>query len=310
MPKMSNASADAIETSVGIQEGNVEIADCVSRIHQFQANKRGEQSAPFSCVAVKLQRLDKDMDPTDDEPEWVYYSLGKDSVDKFHPGNADNADDDEISDEGDEVETEGNTINAINGDKPNKKCKWMLFVAKLEAKGFKSSVLANGYLPDLVGLKGHVSTMAMEKIEGNEKAPSVLIFDSISTFPYSDKAKKGAKSEKSSAKGGKKKDADEDEKPAKGNKSSKKEDKEDDEDEADTTARTVLAAIAEKHSEATMPVKKIVSFAQTEMIKTKVPGALQKQIKEKLLDETWLEEIGKDELELITEIDDGSVTFA
>lgn len=306
MPKVSNNPADAIETSVGIQEGNVEIVDCISRIHQFQPNKKsGDQSAPFSCVAVQYQKLDKDMDPTDDDPEWVYYSLGKDSVEKFHPGTADDADDDDPSDEGDEVETEGNCINAVNGDKPNKKCKWMGLAESLVAKGFKPAVLGNGFLPDLIGTKGHVFTKSMDKIEGNEKAPTVLIFDSISTFPYSDKGKKG------SAGKGKKEEppAKQSGKSAKPSSKSKKEETNDDTDEAEDAAKTVLASLAEKLSEQTMPVKKMLSFAQTEMIKTKVAGALQKDIKAKLSDEEWLQATGVDELELITEIDDGNVTF-
>lgn len=308
MPKASFATKDAVETSLGIQEGNVEILDAKCKIHQFPPNKKtGKQSAAFSCVTIKYGKLDADMDPVvDDDGEPIiedsYYALGSDSIKKFHPGNIDDPDDDKPSDEGDDVDTEGNCINAIDGDAFNKKCKWMIFNNSLEKCNFKAAVLGTGYLPSLVGTKGHVITHKMDKIDGSDKdsPPTLLIFDKIVVFPYSDK-------------GGKSKDKDkgkpETKKPA--TKSKKSDDDEPSDEE--TAARSILSTLAEKLSGQAVSTKKIVTMAQSEMLRLKGKDKLdtdtQKYIKGKLQEDDWYTEVGKDVLELVEEVDDGTVTF-
>ena len=302
MGKVSNATKDAVETSLGIQEGNVEVLECVCKVHQFPPNKKtGKQSAPFTCVAYKLQLLDADLDPIDDaEPEYHYFSLGKESVDRFHPGNIDNRDDDEPSDEGTDVDTEGNTINAVNGAVLNKKCKWMIHCASLEKQGFKPEILNKGYLPDHVGLKGHVITHKMDKIDDGDKddrkdPPTLLIFDKIFVFPYSKKKEAAAPQKKGGQTGTGKKDAAAETNGGGG-------------DAAKDKATEILTTLAGKLSEQSAPIKKLKTLAQAEMIKDKTKGALSKEVLA-LFDTPWLEETGKDELGLIDEIEDGVVTF-
>lgn len=301
MPKVSNAPTDALETQMGIQAGNVEILAAVCKVHQYPENKKTHnQSAPFTCGALQLQKLDDDMDPLEDsEPEWAYYALGKDSLEKYHPGNIDSRDDNDPTDEGDDVDTEGNTINSVNGDQLNKKCKWMALMASMEKCGMKPEILKGGYMPDFVGIKGHVYTIKMDKIEDSKEPPTVLVFDKITVFPGKSKGK-----EKEKVKPADKKT---DKKTEKGAEKKEKADAGGDEETSDK-GKEILVALAGKFSGTSCPVKKLKTLAHTEMIKDKTPGTMAKAVLA-LFDTDWLSATGKDELELIEEIDDGVVTF-
>lgn len=288
MGKLSFASKDAVVGGMGIQEGNVEIVAACGKVHQFPPNKKsGNQSAPFCCAAIQLQRLDKDMNPTEDEPQWEYLTYGKDSLEKYHPGNASSPDDDDPEDLGSEVDTEGNTIFVVDESaKLRTTCKWMIFAKSLEAQGFKPDILGRGYFPDLVGTKGHVKTLTMEKIDDSDKAPTCLVFDKIVVYPYS---KGGAKKAAAPAKSGKAATAP----PA----------DEDADNPADEKAREVMTELSVEYSGKPIPVKKIAALAQTKMIRARTPGKLQKQALDLIGSAEWLGEKGY-------EVEDGAVTFA
>lgn len=193
MAKASFASHDASSTNFGIQEGNVEIVAAICKIHQYPPNSTtGEQGEPFPCIQLALQQYDSKWVKSDDEPVKMEFGVGK--LDKFHPGLATGADDDEPQDMGDEVDVEGNCIAVVSdGAKLNKKSKWIIFTDSMEQKGFKPEVLGNGFLPDLIGTRGHVTSIKQERMPNStaKNDPTALVFDRIDTFPY--ETKKGAK---------------------------------------------------------------------------------------------------------------------
>lgn len=282
MPKASGLPSKAVETQMGIQEGNVEILNAGCKIHQFPASKKtGEQSAPFTCVFLQLQKLDADLEPTEDTPETVYYPLGKDSVSKFHPGTIDGPDDEDPTDEGDDVGTEGNTIYTVSDDaKLNKKCKFIILSESLIKQGVKPEIIDSCFLPALIGIKGHVKTHKMDKIEGSEKEPTVLIFDKIMTFP----GKKGKKAA---------------EPPAKDNKKVSKKPTDDDENDSDEAgvddARAIIVKCAKKLKGSTVTLKKLVQMATTEGIQMKLKSDAQKAVIAKVKSLTWLATEAADE---------------
>ena len=193
MAKASLSSKDASKGSFGLQEGNVEITAAVCKVHQYPPSKEtGKQSDPFACVQLTFRKLDNDGDQLPDEQEEVMeFGIGK--LEKFHPGLAKNAEDDDPKDAGDEVDVEGNCIYSVEGAAIHKNSKWMRLAESLEAAGFKSDVLGTGYLPELVGTKGYVKTIALPRIPGStaKNDPTALVFDKITEFPYGKPKGKG-----------------------------------------------------------------------------------------------------------------------
>lgn len=195
MAKASFAPQDASSTSFGIQEGNVEVVAAVSKNHQYPPNSStGEQGDPFPCVQLAFQQYDSKWNKLDDEPVKMEFGVGK--LDKFHPGLAASTDDDDPQDLGDEVDVEGNCIAVVSeGAKLNKKSKWIIFTDSMVAKGFKPEVLGNGYLPDLIGTRGHVTSIKQERMPNStaKNDPTALVFDRIDAFPYEAKGKPATK---------------------------------------------------------------------------------------------------------------------
>lgn len=197
MGKAGFGSKDAVAVSLGIEAGNVEIVSAVSKIHQYPPNKTtGQQSEPFGCVQLGFQQFDQNWNKLDEEPVKMEFGWGGGfgKAHKFHPGLVDSADDDDVQDQGEEVDVEGNCIYAIeDGSRLNTKCKWIIFTTSMEKFGFKPEVLGNGYLPDLIGTRGHVHTVKAERMAGStaKNDPTNLLFDSITVFPYDKKSKKG-----------------------------------------------------------------------------------------------------------------------
>lgn len=191
MPKVSSAAKDAIEVSLGIQEGTIEVIGAIVKVHQYPPSKAtGQQGDPFPCVQLKVARLDDKGARLDEDPITEEFGIGK--LEKFHPGKADSATDNDPEDVGNELDAEGNCIYAVDDSaKLNKRCKWVLFTASLEAKGFKSEVLANGFMPDLVGLKCHVHSEVQPRFPGSTatKDPTALVVDKVLQFPYEKKGK-------------------------------------------------------------------------------------------------------------------------
>lgn len=197
---MAKAGFSKETTSKGglnFEEGWGEIVEIASMIHQFPPNqKTKEQSDPGIFVRCMLQRTDADGNHTGEDPVEQFFSCG--DMEEFHPGMADNASDDEPSDEGDTVgKSEGNCIFSVNGKKISQNSKWIRFTNSAEDKNFDATVSANGFLPDWIGLKGFFTTIKLPKgknWKGGEKDPEALVVDKITQFPYDKKSsKKGNK---------------------------------------------------------------------------------------------------------------------
>jgi hypothetical protein len=194
MPKASFRPEDAVLTSVGLQEGNVEVIAAKALVHQYPPNKKtGQQGDPFMCVQLELMKLDEDFSRTEDEPVTLEYSCGK--LAKFHPGLAENREDDEPADQGTDLGAEGNVVFAVDGAAFDQRSKFIKLTNSMVDCGFKPEVLAAGWLPDLIGTKGHLHSVPGTKIEGQtyERDPMVVVFDKITTFPYEKKGKTAAK---------------------------------------------------------------------------------------------------------------------
>ena len=191
MPKASFDPSKATKGGVGIQEGNVVITAAVSKIHQYPPNKEtGQQGDPFPCVQIEFARLDADFDLIPDEAtETVEYSIGNSN--RFRPGQASSRDDENPEDLGTEVDVIGNTIYSVDGSEMNQNCKWMIFTDALVKCGFKAEVLGTGWLPDLIGTKGHVFSKSLPKIPNSTSTKDRLcvVFDKIVEKPYEAKAK-------------------------------------------------------------------------------------------------------------------------
>src|ERR1041385_6456721 len=195
MPKVSFATKDGVRGGGSIfQEGDVEITHAACLAHQFQASRSGRQAPPSCDVVLTMLRTDQ-TEPPFDEPVMKYYSLGTNSLDRYHPGEAKGRDDQNPRDLGADMDTVGNCIYAVDGSPLNKGCKWMKLVASLEKCGFNPEILAAGYLPDLVGLRGHMITEVLKlnrQKEQDERDPTVMVFDKVTQFPYMAKGKAAA----------------------------------------------------------------------------------------------------------------------
>src|ERR1041385_292408 len=196
MPKVSFATKDAVEGGSIFQEGDVEITHAVCLAHQFPASKKPPftQAPPMCDVVLTFVRTDQVETPFD-EPFMKYYSLGQNSLDRYHPGEAKGREDQNPRDLGADMDTVGNCIYSVDSSPLNKGCKWMKLVASLEKCGFNPEILAAGYLPDLVGTRGHVVTEVMKlnrTLAKGENDPTVIVFDKITQFPYMAKGKAAA----------------------------------------------------------------------------------------------------------------------
>lgn len=201
MAKVGYGSKDAIKLGFGVQEGNVLITNAEAKVHQYPPNsKTGRQSDEFGCVQVTFQLLDKDFEPKGEE-DVATMEFGWGDLEKFHPGKATGPDDDDPEDLGTEIDVAGNCIYS-DGSRIATSTGWVRLTASMEQCGFKPEVLGNGYLPDLIGTKGHVRTETLEKWPGYKKddPPTQLVFDKIVGYPYEGKqSSKGGKPKPSAA---------------------------------------------------------------------------------------------------------------
>lgn len=193
MPKVGFSKSDLTKGGFGMQEGNAEILNAVCKIVQYPPSpKTGKQGPPFICVQLELAHLDKDWNVMpNDEPELMEYSLGRNKIEKFHPGKVTNPGD-EPEDLGSELDTEGNCIYAVDENGAiHEKTKWGTFITALQEKGgFKPEILSRGYLPDLIGTQAHFTTVKGGKFtteEGTEMEPSILVIDKVHVYGYEKK---------------------------------------------------------------------------------------------------------------------------
>lgn len=288
MAKASFSAKDAVLVSLGIQAGNVEITGAVCKIHQYPPNKTtGKQGDPFPCVQLEFQQYDSKWEKLDEEPVKQEFGIGK--SEKFHPGLAKSADDEDPEDLGDEVDVEGNCIAVVaDGAHLNKKCKWIILTDSMEKLGFKPEILGNGFLPDLIGTRGHLKTIPQDKMPNSEsdKEPTALVFDSISQFPYE---KKGA-GKSAAAKPGAKAPA-----PAAGKTAAKSapapaaaSNTDDDEATAISTIQEIITELA-GDDPVSLDVRALKSKVTAKLMRNKVPIGRHKSIGALVGDVAWLE---------------------
>lgn len=305
MGKAGFSSKDAVAVSLGIQEGNVEIIAAISKIHQYPPNKdTGDQGEPFGCVQLELQQYDSKWVKDDAEPTKMEFGWGGGfgKADKFHPGLAQNAQDDDPQDLGDEVDIEGNCIcTIVDGAQLNTKCKWIMLSLSLEKLGFKPEVLGNGFLPDLIGTRGHVKTITLERIPGStaKREPTALVFDRIDVFPYEAKKKPAA-----SAKGGAAT-------PAKTGTSKTPPPPAPAGDDDETIAVRTLAEVKTEQGGETLEIKAFRSKSTSKLMRAKVPTARHKAILALMTDPAWLQEQSEaEDAGMVFDADASTIEFA
>jgi len=313
MPKASFASRDAYEPKLGFQEGNFEVVSACTKVFQYPPNKEsGEQFPPFLCAMLMMAKTDEQGNRLDDEPQEKILRIEKD-LEKMRPGRADSRDDAEPEDLGAELDTEGNTVFCEEGQKINVNSAFIVFTKSLEEKGFKSEILGAGFLPDLVGTKGHGKTEKGTKrsIGGRDVEPAYFIVDRLLVRPY----EKSASGKKPMGKAGARETAAAAvATPAKAGKpngsagaaappvtaAS---------DDADAVATALLVELSSELAGETREAKKLFAMAYSRLVKDKARDKkLDKPVSDLLKDEDWLA-VKAAELELY-QIEDGVFTFA
>lgn len=196
MPRASLATSDAtILSGFGFQQGRAKILDAKVKVHQYPPKKgTTDQSAPFPCVQLLVQKLDPDGEPISiynsqtrehelDQAE-VELRIGK--LADFHPGQGDGPDDEEPTDKGEEVDAEGNMIYVKTlTTKITNFSDILPFNESLEKAGFNPAVLGRGYVPDYVGLDADFDTVATESMNKKTNKPyTKLVVTNIYAFPY------------------------------------------------------------------------------------------------------------------------------
>ena len=124
-------------------------------------NNQVQNYDPKVELVVGIQRLDKNLRPTDDEIVYEQLSAGG-NLSKLRAGNAASSDDEDPEDLGTELAIEGNALFADAGAAVDKKSKLAIFGSSLEALGFPA-VLLNGFAPNLVGIKAQFTQKMLEK---------------------------------------------------------------------------------------------------------------------------------------------------
>lgn len=283
MAKASFLINDAAASNFGIKEGNVEIVGAITKVHQYPPNRQtGVASDPFPCVQLEMRQFDKDWSPLGDDTTKMEFSVGK--IEKFHPGNAVSAEDQDPEDVGVEVDVEGNCIVlAEDGARFSKQCAWIRFTDTLEQRGFKPEVLGNGFVPELIGTRMHVTTIELPRMPNSTKkeAPTALVCTKIEVFPYDKKTKVAVKPvagkpvvKSTAATPAAAKTA-----PVKAT------------DTNEDIALSTFIAIATENPGEQVALKVIKSKAVAKLMRNKVPVTQHKSISTLITDHAWLEAI-------------------
>jgi hypothetical protein len=318
MPKVSLASKDAYETKLGIQEGAVEIVSARTEVFQFPPNKEsGEQSNPFLAAILGLAKLDDNGTRLDEDISEKILRIEKDLT-KMRPGMASSRTDPDPADEGDELGTIGNCIYTESGAKINNKSQYSVFSKSLEDCGFKTDILSEGFFDDLIGLKGHVKTVAGEKAtsrDGREFQANYMVFDKIWLFPY-EAAVKGKAAAKTTAAKGKANGLAVVPAPAAATAAAPAaaptplataDALAESDDAADLVATQLLSELTNELTGESRDVKKVFSMAYSRLMKIKDRDRkLDKTVGELLKDENWISAKAED---IGYSFDDGVFTF-
>lgn len=148
---------------------------------------------------VTVQRMGKDMKPTDDEEITQFLPLGnvltKEGDPLIQPAKAKNADDEDPKPLGAEDEAEGNAVWTANEEiKFDKTLGGSIFSSSLVAAGVKPQLL-NGYAPNLIGLIADWKQQTLKEAKDGKGGITALVVNSkILQFPNGTKASAGAAS--------------------------------------------------------------------------------------------------------------------
>lgn len=305
MAKVSFAASDTYVPALGFQEGNFEVTGAKISVFQYPPSKKtGEQLAPFLACVLTLQKTDEQGNATEDEPMEKPLRAEKD-LGKMRPGNAQSREDDEPEDLGDELNTEGNCIYAEENAKINANTQFAKFMKSLEEKGFRADILGAGYMPDLIGLKGHAKSEKGEKqvIDGRDVEANYFVVDRITVRPYEKSTAKKPTAKASTAASAATSAAKPATKPAAKEEAEAPEVNED----AAATATAILAELATELEGETRDAKKLFSMCYSRLVREKDRNKkLDKEVQELFKNEAWLIEAGAD---LGFTFEDGVFTF-
>jgi hypothetical protein len=127
-----------------------------------------------AAAVIGIQRLDKNLKPTDAEVVYEELGFGK-TLDTLRAGNASDSDGEAESLPA-EVDAEGNCLYAEPGGVVDKKSSIAIFGESLVKLGFPAALL-NGYMPNLIGIKAQFMQKMLEKGKNftGKNDPSCLV---------------------------------------------------------------------------------------------------------------------------------------
>lgn len=202
--KQENAAQDT--GGGGFKEGLIRVDASVYKVYQASPpttpGKKFEQRPPVAALSWAITRLDEDQSPLvdgDDNPitEVLTFGLGGKSLASVNPGDAESPDDEEPTDLGVEVNTEGPTLFFKGDFKIHPKSAAYHLMQSLLKAGFKEDYVYREWAPDYKGLVCFMKTFLDQenKMMGNdgvERPVGYKVVDKIIRAPYEKKAGKGA----------------------------------------------------------------------------------------------------------------------
>lgn len=290
MPKASYAKDDMYAPSgrgfvetVGTRKLG-EITAACSRYLQWQANKAtGKQQAPLTSVIFTIREIDASGNQIAEpiEQELVAEWGPKDgSLIRVRPGIAESRETDAVdtAENGNLVlGAEGNCFYVDEGIKINMQNSFAIFVLSCQEKGFKPQVLAAGYLPDFIGLRGWF-TLKPGKKKDDGTAYNDFVVDEITRYPYEARAGVPSAARKTAVRSSAA--------PVKAAASNGGA------DTGDIALSLLKAVAAESGGKGDMPRQKIVVLALQKMLAkdSGIDKSAHKTVQEKLKDAAWFAE--------------------
>jgi hypothetical protein len=198
--KVSSAIKDAFEFASGFGKGYGEVINAEFVIHQYQPEKKtGRQQDPGTFLRLTTRRYTDEtfttpVPNTEDAEDLLKVATArKDShtgayVFGVRPGMGKSREDEAPVDQGSVMGTTGNTLFAeeMEGNKLNKKGKYLVFCNSLEQSGWKPQISAASWAPDFIGLRAEFDQFVMDKVDPTQEGepPTCLIVKKGRIFRY------------------------------------------------------------------------------------------------------------------------------